>query len=98
MLVGVLRLSLSISGAHSLKEKRGVIQRVKERVRNKLAVSVAEVGAQDLWQRAQLGFAVVASARAVADTTLTRIIETVEAMGLCEVCGIEREVVDFGQS
>lgn len=96
MVVGVLRLTLIVGHAHSLKEKRGVIRRIKERVRTKLAVSVAEVGAHDLWQRAELGFAVVASQRGVAETTLTRVIEAVESMGLCEVADIDREVVAYG--
>jgi len=51
MVVGVLRLMIYIPESHSLKEKRGVLQRIKNRVRNEFNVSIAECGDQDLWQR-----------------------------------------------
>ena len=45
----------------SLKAKRAVVKPVLEGCRRRFSVSVAEVGHQDLWQRAEIGVAVVAS-------------------------------------
>ena len=45
----------------SLKAKRAVVKPVLEGCRRRFGVSVAEVGHQDLWQRAEIGVAVVAS-------------------------------------
>ena len=45
---------------HSLKEKRAVIKPILDGVRNRYRVAAAEVGDQNLWQRASLGVAVVA--------------------------------------
>ena len=44
---------------HSLKEKRAIVNRLKDAVRNRLSISVAEVDAQDKWQKAVLGVACV---------------------------------------
>lgn len=55
MPIGVLTLELYIPHAHSLKEKRRVVRRLKERLRARFNVAVAELAHQDLWQRSRLG-------------------------------------------
>ena len=52
MVVGVLKLTLFIPENHSLKGKRGVLNKIKARVTNTFNVSIAECDDQDLWQRA----------------------------------------------
>jgi uncharacterized protein YlxP (DUF503 family) len=68
--VGVV-LTLYLPGVQSLKEKRAVVRSLVERMRSRLDVAAAEVGAQDQLQRARVGFAVVsgevATARRLAD-------------------------------
>jgi len=61
MHAAALRVELRIPDAHSLKEKRGTLKPVIAELRRQFGVSVAEVDHQDLWQRATLGIAVVAS-------------------------------------
>ncbi|HEV8550109.1 MAG TPA: DUF503 domain-containing protein, partial [Polyangiaceae bacterium] len=61
MFVGVLRLVLSIPGARSLKDRRQVVKSLKDRVRARLPVSIAEVGELERWQVATLGVAVVSN-------------------------------------
>ena len=64
-------LTLYLPAAHSLKEKRAVVRSLTARLRGRLELSAAEVGAQDQRQRALIGFAVVsgdlATARRLAD-------------------------------
>jgi uncharacterized protein len=50
--VGVLTLELRLEDSHSLKDKRHVVQSLKDRLRTRFHVAVAEVDYQDLWQRA----------------------------------------------
>jgi len=57
--VGVARFVLQIPGARSLKDRRQVVRSLKERLRARLPVSVAEVGDVDRYQVATLGVAVV---------------------------------------
>ena len=49
--IGVLTLDVRLENSHSLKDKRHVIQSLKERLRHKFNVAVAEIDCQDLWQR-----------------------------------------------
>ncbi|HEY1205896.1 MAG: DUF503 domain-containing protein [Bryobacteraceae bacterium] len=49
--IGVLTLEVHLENSHSLKDKRHVIQGLKERLRHKFNVAVAEIDCQDLWQR-----------------------------------------------
>jgi len=55
MHVGLLEIDLHIPYAQSLKDKRMAVRSVKDRLRKRFNVSVAEVNHQDLWQRAQIG-------------------------------------------
>lgn len=59
MFVGIVRIELHIPGASSLKQKRSVVQGLKDRIRARVHAAVAEVDHQDLWQRAALGVAIV---------------------------------------
>jgi uncharacterized protein len=61
VVIGVIGWDLQIYEARSLKDKRAVVKSLKERLRAKLNVSVAETGQQDLWQRAELTVSVVAT-------------------------------------
>ena len=61
MRVGLVTARIGIPAARSLKDKRSVLRGLKDRVRQRINVSVAEVGDQDLWQVAELGFATVAA-------------------------------------
>lgn len=60
MNVGILQIELEIPGSGSLKDKRGVVKSLKERLRQRFNVSAAEVGDQDVWNRALIGVTCVA--------------------------------------
>jgi uncharacterized protein YlxP (DUF503 family) len=78
MVVGTLLMELHIPASHSLKEKRSVVNHVKERLRTRFNASVAEIDHQELWQRAALGVAVVSGEGAGLDRVLRDILEVVE--------------------
>jgi hypothetical protein len=61
MIVGLLTLDLHIPEANSLKSKRLIINSLKDRIKNKFNVSIAEVDANNLWQRSVIGVACVAN-------------------------------------
>jgi uncharacterized protein YlxP (DUF503 family) len=63
MTVGLLVLKIHLPAAQSLKDKRQAIQGFQRRLRHRLNLSSAEVGHQELWQRADLAFVSVASHR-----------------------------------
>lgn len=76
--VGWMRVELHLPGMRSLKGKRSVLNRIKAGLRNDLECSVAEVGFQDLWQRAALGVAVAASSESGARRVLDRVTAVIE--------------------
>jgi len=78
MVVGALRLELHLPASHSLKAKRSVLNHVKERLRTRFHVAVAEVDNQDLWQRATLGVAAVSGEAGVLDRVLREVVSAVE--------------------
>ena len=80
MIVGLCTVELFIPDGHSLKDKRRVLQSLKSRVRDKFNVSVAEVGEQDLWQKAILGLACVANESAHVNQVLDQAVNLIRAV------------------
>jgi uncharacterized protein len=72
--VGVLTLELRIEDAHSLKDKRQVVRSLKDRLRERFNVSVAEIDGQETWQRSVVAAVTVSSDQAHA----THLLEAVE--------------------
>jgi uncharacterized protein YlxP (DUF503 family) len=79
MIIAIATWDLHLPGCHSLKEKRSVLKPLTSALRRSLNVSVAEIGHQDLWQRAEIVCAVVGSDRSVVDETLRAADRMVEA-------------------
>jgi uncharacterized protein len=77
MVVGLLTVEFHVPGSHSLKDKRMVIRRVKDRIR-KFNVAVSEVEHQDLWQRAGLAVVTVSTDQAHADRELAAVADEIE--------------------
>ena len=73
--VGVLTMELRIDHAHSLKEKRHVVKSLKDRLRHKFNVSVAEIDDQDLHNSAVIAAAVVSPSRDFAEKILRAVEE-----------------------
>jgi len=78
MIVGTVELRLSLAEVHSLKEKRRVISSLKDRIRNKFNVSVAEVDGMDFVQSATLAVAQVSNDSRYLDSALTTLVEMVK--------------------
>ena len=96
MIVAVVRLSIYIHHSHSLKEKRAVIRKLVDRTQARFKLHVAEVGGQDTWQRAQLGFAVVGSDAQVVESIADEVIRSIESSVEGQVVSVDREVLRYG--
>lgn len=77
--VGVLTLELRIDQAHSLKEKRHVVKSLKERLRGKFNVSVAEIEDQDVHNSAVIAAAIVSPSRDFASQVLRAVEDEAES-------------------
>jgi uncharacterized protein YlxP (DUF503 family) len=85
MIVGVCTVELFIPQGHSLKGKRQVLQSLKNRLREKFNLSVAEVGEQDLWQKSILGLACVANESAHVNQVLEQALNLIRGVPTIEL-------------
>jgi uncharacterized protein YlxP (DUF503 family) len=95
MVIGVCKLDLRIPENHSLKEKRHVLRKLIDRVRVRFNVAISEVGDNDLWQRAQMGFCTVGNDRRHINSSLDKVIYFIEQMNLVEMVHTEIEIISL---
>ena len=94
MFVAVCRVELDIPGAESLKDKRQVLQSAVTRVRNRFAISIAEVEAQEQWNLAVLGLAAVSNEGGYARDLLERAVRFLEGARMdAEVTSVAYDVL-----
>lgn len=98
MIVALARLSLYIPHSHSLKEKRAVVRKIVDRIQARFKLHVAEVGGQDTWQRAVLGFAVVGSDGQKASQLADEVLRAIQSMAEAEaqLLSVDRDTIRFG--
>jgi len=92
MLVGLYQIELFIPDSGSLKSKRFVLKSLKDKIRAKFNVSVAEVEDNELWQRAVLGVAMVSNERKFIDQVMTQIFNLVEQDDYVQITNQQLEV------
>jgi uncharacterized protein len=92
MIVGSLRVRLLIREARSLKDKRQVVQSIKDRLRGHFNVSVAEVEARDHRQMAVLGVAMVGAEAGPVRGALQQIAESLRRHPVAEFIDCEMEL------
>ncbi len=88
MVLAYAVFDLHLPGCRGLKEKRMIVRSLKARIRNQFEVSAAEVGSQDLLQRAELGVAAVGPDQQPLDALLQNILTFVEQ-------NLEGELLDY---
>ena len=93
MLVGLYQFSLLIPESGSLKEKRFVISSIKDRIRNKFNVSIAETDDLDKWQRATIGIAMVSNEKAMLDKVFTKIFNFLDENDQVEILEHQKEIL-----
>ncbi|MDJ0808609.1 MAG: DUF503 domain-containing protein [Desulfobacterales bacterium] len=86
------RIIYRIHDCRSLKGKRKVVKAIIARLRNKFNATVAEVGANDIYQRAEIGFAMVGNDRNVINSKVDKFFNMAEDLGLAEVIDSEMEI------
>ena len=95
MVVGVGRVVYRIHGCRSLKEKRKIVKAIVMRLRNRFNASVAEVGANDMHQKAEIGFSMVGNDRAVINSKMDKLFNLAEDIGLAETIDMEMEIISL---
>ena len=91
MHLAVQTFQLSLPGCGSRKEKRMAVKSLRQRLRNRFNVSVAETGALEVLVRAELTVAVVGSDRGTVESVLDRIDRFVESDRRVIISSVRRE-------
>lgn len=94
MHIGALRIELRIRDMRSLKEKRKVVRGIIADIGRAYPVAVAEVDHQDLWQRADLGVAVVSGSPGHVDRMLAAVQIDLDRRTEIEVLGATRSYLE----
>jgi len=91
MVVGLLRLEVRLPNAHTLKDKRSVLNSVKDQLRGRFNISVAEVDANETWQRATIGVSTLGNSRAYTEGLLREVTTWVRTTRLVELITVEED-------
>jgi len=78
-----------------LKEKRKIVKSIISRIRNTFNVSIAEIGSNDIYQRAEVGFACVGNDTPAINSKIDKVINFAEDMGLAEIVDHEIEIIQL---
>lgn len=95
MVAGILAIHFRIHDCGSLKAKRKIVKSIIQRIKNTYNASVAEVGANELYQRAEIGVAVIGNDRRVINSKLDKIIDMADELGLAEIIDSEIEIISL---
>jgi uncharacterized protein len=93
MVIGACLLDLRIPDSHSLKEKRHVLRKITDRVRQRFNVAISEVGDNDVWQRALIGICTVSNDRRHINSSLDKVVDFIEKLYVAEVVHTEMEIL-----
>ena len=91
MHVGLLEVTLRLEGNSSLKGKRKVVKSILGRVKARFNAAVSEVGSQDIYELATLGFAVCGPDQRILNSVLDNILDFVEDNVDAEVADSQME-------
>jgi hypothetical protein len=93
MVVGTGRMTFRLHDCRSLKAKRSIVKSMIHKIRNNFNASVAEVGANDSYYRAQIGFALAGSDHQVINAKIDKMLNMVDDMGLAEMIDTDIEII-----
>ena len=93
MKVGYCSIKFILHGVRSLKEKRRVIKTIKDRVKNKFNVSIAEVGNQEVWGTLHIGIAAAGSDARYLEGLMSQAVNFIDLMYLADMTEHQTEII-----
>ena len=92
--IGLLLIELHFPEARSLKSKRIVVKSIKDRLRQRFNIAIAETGYLELWQRAELAAVSVSGSRQLVEAQLEAVNRDLEARFSGELLGTSMELIE----
>ena len=91
MTIGVLRADVHLPRAQSLKDKRSALKSLRDQLRGRFNIAVAEVDANETWQRATVGISALGEDRAYVEGLLREVAEWLRAARVVELIRLDEE-------
>ncbi|RPJ17635.1 MAG: DUF503 domain-containing protein [Desulfobacteraceae bacterium] len=95
MVVGIGIITFRLHDCRSLKSKRKIVKSLIGRMQNKFNASVAEVGSNDIYDEALIGFAVVGNDRILTNSVIDKVFNFADELGLAEIINTEMEMINL---
>lgn len=95
MVIGSGVITFRLHGCRSLKGKRKIVKSIISFLRNNYNASVAEVGLNDVHQRAMVGLALVGNDKTVVNSKLDKIFNKVDSLGIAEIIDTDMEIMSL---
>lgn len=95
MVIGALKLSFYLRGNRSLKGKRHVLKKIKDRVRSRFNVSIAEIDVNDSWERFCIGISVTGSDRKHVNSVIDNVMSDIDDLYLGEIVDSRFEILNL---
>ncbi len=95
MVTGLGIITFRLHDCRSLKGKRKIVKSLIARLRNQFNASIAEVGANDVHQKAMIGFSLTGNDGRVINSKVDKLINMAQELGLAEIIDTEVEIIHF---
>ncbi len=95
MVVGFGKITLRLHDCRSLKGKRKIVKSMINQLQNNFNASVAEVGSNDIHQRAEIGFALAGNSRNMINSKIDKIFNLADDLHLAEIIDTEMEIINL---
>ncbi|MCF8037780.1 MAG: DUF503 domain-containing protein [Desulfohalobiaceae bacterium] len=92
MIIGTLKIEFRLHGICSIKEKRGIANSLKQKLRNKFNVALSEIDGQDSLHSLQLALVTVSTESKRVQSTLNKALAMIEAISPEEIVDVQTEV------
>ena len=93
MVVGIGMITFRLHECRSLKSKRKIVKSVIGKMRSHFNLSAAETGANDIHQRAEIGFVLVGNSTPVINSKIDKVFNMVDDLGVAEIVDTEMEII-----
>ncbi len=97
MFVGICKISYHFPYTETIKEKRQKIASMKDILRKRFNISIAEIEFQNFWQKTVIGISIVNSNKKLIDKVLSKVIEKIENIGFGYITDYKVEFINIGE-
>ncbi len=95
MIAGTGKIIFRLHDCRSLKSKRKIVKSIIGRISNSFNISVAEVGSNDIHQRAEIGFAFIGNDKRLINSKIDKVFNFAEELNAAEIVDSEMEIISL---